>query len=275
MVNALIFILVAFVSYFIGTINFSKIIAWYGRQKDITKLGSGNPGTMNMLRNFGFGLALATFIAEVVKAGLCCLAFKLIYPEFGQGIYFFSGLFLMLGYNFPVWSKFKGGKGVATFAGIFLFSNLWYVALAWFVVCFILLIVIDYGSVISFIYIGGLSIAYTIYIWVENVYLAWAITAIIWFLVALTIYKHRGNIKRLRMHTESKVDFKGKLKKVFCHRKGEEIIDEADVIHKPEGEIVVEVSEVSPSEDNEKESSQDNQSSPQKSQDAGEENIED
>ena len=189
MVNALIFILVAFISYFIGTINFSKIIAWYGRHKDITKLGSGNPGTMNMLRNFGFGLALATFIAEVVKAGLCCLAFKLIYPEFGQGIYFFSGLFLMLGYNFPVWSKFKGGKGVATFAGIFLFSNLWYVALAWFAVCFVLLIIIDYGSVISFIYIGGLTIAYTIYVWVEGVYLAWAITAIIWFLLALTIFK--------------------------------------------------------------------------------------
>ncbi len=275
MVNALIFILVAFISYFIGTINFSKIIAWYGRHKDITKLGSGNPGTMNMLRNFGFGLALATFIAEVVKAGLCCLAFKLIYPEFGQGIYFFSGLFLMLGYNFPVWSKFKGGKGVATFAGIFLFSNLWYVALAWFAVCFVLLIIIDYGSVISFIYIGGLTIAYTIYVWVEGVYLAWAITAIIWFLLALTIFKHRGNISRLINHTESKVDFKGKLKKVFCHKKGEEIIDEADVNHKPEGEIVIEVSEVSPSEDNEKESSQDNQSSPQKSQDAGEENIED
>ena len=275
MVNALIFILVAFISYFIGTINFSKIIAWYGRHKDITKLGSGNPGTMNMLRNFGFGLALATFIAEVVKAGLCCLAFKLIYPEFGQGIYFFSGLFLMLGYNFPVWSKFKGGKGVATFAGIFLFSNLWYVALAWFAVCFVLLIIIDYGSVISFIYIGGLTIAYTIYVWVEGVYLAWAITAIIWFLLALTIFKHRGNISRLINHTESKVDFKGKLKKVFCHKKGEEIIDEADVNHKPEGEIVVEVREVSPSEDNEKESSQDNQSSPQKSQDAGEENIED
>lgn len=275
MVNALIFILVAFISYFIGTINFSKIIAWYGRHKDITKLGSGNPGTMNMLRNFGFGLALATFIAEVVKAGLCCLAFKLIYPEFGQGIYFFSGLFLMLGYNFPVWSKFKGGKGVATFAGIFLFSNLWYVALAWFAVCFVLLIIIDYGSVISFIYIGGLTIAYTIYVWVEGVYLAWAITAIIWFLLALTIFKHRGNISRLINHTESKVDFKGKLKKIFCHKKGEEIIDEADVNHKPEGEIVIEVSEVSPSEDNEKESSQDNQSSPQKSQDAGEENIED
>lgn len=275
MVNALIFILVAFISYFIGTINFSKIIAWYGRHKDITKLGSGNPGTMNMLRNFGFGLALATFIAEVVKAGLCCLAFKLIYPEFGQGIYFFSGLFLMLGYNFPVWSNFKGGKGVATFAGIFLFSNLWYVALAWFAVCFVLLIIIDYGSVISFIYIGGLTIAYTIYVWVEGVYLAWAITAIIWFLLALTIFKHRGNISRLINHTESKVDFKGKLKKVFCHKKGEEIIDEADVNHKPEGEIVIEVSEVSPSEDNEKESSQDNQSSPQKSQDAGEENIED
>ncbi len=241
MVDALVFILVAFVSYFIGTINFSKIIAWNARRKDITKLGSGNPGTMNMLRNFGFVLALATFLAEIAKAGLCCLAFKLLYPEYGQAIYFFSGLFLMLGYNFPVWAKFKGGKGVATFAGIFLFSNLWYVALAYFFVCFVLLIIIDYGSVVSFVYIGGLTIAYTIYVWVGNVAYAWAVTAIIWFLLVLTIIRHRSNIKRLINHTENKVDFKRKLKKIFCHKKGEIIIDEADVNHKPEGEIIVEV----------------------------------
>lgn len=251
MVDAMIFILVAFISYFIGTINFSKIMAWQYRHKDITKLGSGNPGTMNMLRNFGFGLALATFLLEVIKAGLCCLAFKLIYPQYDQVIYFFSGLFLMIGYNFPVWSKFKGGKGVATFAGIFLFSNLWYVALAWFVVCFVLLIIIDYGSVISFTYIGGLTIAYTIYVWLTNTYLAWAITAIIWFLLILTIVKHRGNIKRLITHTESKVEFKNKLKKVFCHKKGEEIIDESEIEHKPEEIIVIEGEQ--PAEDNKEE----------------------
>ena len=93
MEDVLYFILVAFVSYFIGTINFSKIIAWNSRRKDITKIGSHNPGTMNMLRSFGFGLALATFVAEVIKVGLTCLVFKLIFPQYDQIIYFFSGLF--------------------------------------------------------------------------------------------------------------------------------------------------------------------------------------
>ena len=129
METVLYFILVAFISYFIGTVNFSKILAWYFRHKDITKVGSGNPGTMNMLHSFGFGLALATFLAEVVKSGLTCLIFQLIFPEYDI-MYFVAGFFVIIGYMFPVWSKFKGGKGVACFAGFFLFSpHLWYVAL--------------------------------------------------------------------------------------------------------------------------------------------------
>lgn len=244
MVTALYFILIAFISYFIGTINFSKIIAWYSRHKDITKMGSGNPGTMNMLRSFGFGLALATFVAEVAKAGLTCLAFRLIfrdmYPDMEELIYFVSGFFVLIGYIFPVWSKFKGGKGVACFAGVFLFSDLWYVALAWFVVCFILFMFVNYGSVISFTYIGGLAIGYTIYVWLMPINYAWAITAIIWVLYLLMLFMHRGNIKRLLSHTESKIDFLGKLKKVFSHKKGEEIIEEDQVVSTPEAEIIVE-----------------------------------
>ena len=237
---ALHFILVAFISYFIGTINFSKIISWNARRKDITKIGSHNPGTMNMLRSFGFGLALATFIAEVIKVGLTCLVFKLIYPQYDQVIYFFAGLFLMLGNDFPVWSKFKGGKGVACIAGIFLFSNLWYVALGWFVVCFVLLLLIDIGSVISFTYIGGLSIAYTIYIWVLSVPYAWAITAMIWFMFVVTIIKHHANIARLFKGTENHVGFKEKIKRFFNHNKGEMVIDEELVEQKsPEKEIVI------------------------------------
>lgn len=111
LVDVLYYIFIAFVSYFIGTVNFSKIIAWYFRHKDITKVGSGNPGTMNMLRSFGLGLALSTFIAEVVKAGLTCFIFQLLFPQYPI-VYFFSGLFVLLGYIFPVWSKFKGGKGL-------------------------------------------------------------------------------------------------------------------------------------------------------------------
>ena len=266
MVDILYFILVAFISYFIGTINFSKILAWYFRHKDITKVGSGNPGTMNMLRSFGFGLALATFIGEVVKSGLTCFVFKLLFPQYDI-IYFFSGLFVILGYMFPVWSKFKGGKGVACLAGIFLFSDLWYVALGYFVLCFILFMFVNYGSVISFVYIGGLTVAYTIYVWLASYQTVWVtqnqyaciITVILWFLYILMLFMHRGNIKRLINHTESKIDFKGKIKKVFCHKKGEEIIDEEYVNHAPEKEIVIDTNSMqSDNQSTEENSSQEN-----------------
>ena len=242
--NIVCFVCVAIISYAVGTINFSKIVAWKLRQKDITKVGSGNPGTMNMLRSFGFGLALLAFLGEVVKTGLLCLVFKLIFPEFGDTIYFFSGLFVVLGYNFPIWSKFKGGKGVACIVGIFFFSSLWYVALGWFIVLAIAFIYIDYAFVMSFLYIGGMSIAYTIFVWVIGIPYAWAITAIIWGLVVMTVIKHRGNIQRLLNGTEKKIGFKNKLKKFFCHKKGEIIIDEEYVNNQsPEHEIVVDETE--------------------------------
>ena len=224
------FLAVAIVSYLIGTINFAKIVAWHARRKDITKIGSKNPGTMNMLRSFGFWLALTTFILEVIKAGAVCLIAKVIFQHFGVSVngqqlgdiaYFVAGFFLIIGYDFPVWSKFKGGKGVACMAGIFLFSNLWYVGLGWFAICFILLVALDYGCIVSFTYIGGLSISFTIYAWLINLPFAWAITAIIWFLFALMIFKHRGNIKRLINHTENKVGFKEKLSKIFDKNKKE------------------------------------------------------
>lgn len=226
------FIAVAVIAYFIGTINFSKIIAWHARRKDITKIGSKNPGTMNMLRSFGFWLALLTFMAEVVKAGVICLVSKILVGHFisiedGELAYYIAAFALILGYDFPVWSKFKGGKGVACMAGIFLFGNLWYVALGWFALCFILLVVLDYGCIVSFSYIGGLAIAYTIFIWLHavaymGIVYASIITAIIWFLVALMVFKHRGNIKRLINHEENKVGFKEKLSKIFVKKKKEE-----------------------------------------------------
>lgn len=252
-----IFVLIAIVSYFIGTINFSKIIAWYGRHKDITKVGSGNPGTMNMLRSFGFKLALFTFLAEVVKAGVTCIVCKIVTPEpYSQVAFWLAGLFILLGYNFPVWSKFKGGKGVACFAGVFLFSELWYVAIAWFFVCATILYFMDYGAVASFIYLTALAIAQTIFIWLTGVPYAWAITAIIWFLVALTYIRHHANIYRLIHHTENKVGFADKLKKFFCHKKGEEIISEDEIEQKAETEIVVEDDETDIIVDDEKDKSE-------------------
>lgn len=219
---ALMLFLVAFVSYFIGTINFAKIISWNARRKDITKIGSKNPGTMNMLRSHGFGLALATFVCEIVKAGLTCFLFKFCaeqfgYPQYGDILYYVAALFMVLGYDFPVWSKFKGGKGVAVFAGILLFSHLWYVAIGWFVLCFIFLVILDIGSVVSFTYTGGLTIAYTIFAWVELScpIAATVMTCVLWFLYILMLAKHHANIKRLFKGQENKVGFKEKLGKIF------------------------------------------------------------
>ena len=245
---ALFFVAIAIISYFVGTINFAKIIAWNARRKDITKIGSKNPGTMNMLRSFGFGLAISTFLGEVAKAGLTCLICKLLFrfcgfPQYQEIAYFFSGFFVLMGYIFPVWSKFKGGKGVACFAGIFLFSQLWYVGIVWFLLCFAFLVVLDYGSVISFTYIGGLSTAYTIFIWLTsaNIETAIFITAVIWFLYALMLIKHRGNIHRLITHTENKVGFKDKLEKFF-KRKDKEVVVEGETTEEThaEEEIVIE-----------------------------------
>lgn len=218
----LIYVSIAIIAYLIGSVNFAKIIAWYGRRKDITKIGSHNPGTMNMLRSFGLWLAVLTFVCEVIKSGLTCLLVKILTEHFGLAYggdfaYYFAGLFVVLGYDFPVWSKFKGGKGVAVFAGIFLFSPIWYVAIGWFVICFVILILLDYGSIVSFIYTGGLAVATTIYFWlacpvlVTNIF----VTSLIWLLYALMLFKHRSNIKRLYNGTENKVGFKAKLQKAY------------------------------------------------------------
>ena len=231
----MIYVGIALLAYLIGSVNFAKIIAWHGRRKDITKIGSKNPGTMNMLRSFGLWLAVLTFLCEVVKSGVTCLLTAILTEKFGldyggQFAYYFAGFFVVLGYDFPIWSKFKGGKGVAVFSGIFLFSSIWYASLGWFVVCFVILILIDYGSVVSFLYTGGLTVATTIYTWLalpSDLVVQTFITAVIWALYVLMLIKHRGNIKRLLSGTENKVGFKEKLKKV-CHKKEETSVDTTD-----------------------------------------------
>ena len=90
-------------------------------------------------------------------------------------------------------------------------------------------------------YIGGMSIAYTIYIWVCTIPYAWIVTVLIWVLVLITIWKHRSNIVRLYHGVEKRIDFRGKLKKFFCHKKGQIIIDEEMVENQtPEKEIIIE-----------------------------------
>ena len=113
-------VLVILVSYFCGNISFARIIS-RKLDSDITKLGSGNPGTTNMLRNFGFKIGLVNFILDISKGFLPVLATELIFNN--AIMTYIAGVSVIVGHIYPVIYKFKGGKGIATMLGVFFATN--------------------------------------------------------------------------------------------------------------------------------------------------------
>lgn len=206
------------VGYFVGSINFARIFSWAFAKKDITKEGSHNPGTMNMLRTRGFGEAILTLVADAIKSGLPALIsyFVVGYLFEGEGdlAYFVTAIAAILGHCFPVYYKFKGGKGVASTFGLFTFNpHFWWISLIAFVVCFLLLLfVLKYGSVVSFTYILSMSIVSTVLfaIWQIPNYIP--ILFLIWFNVVLIMILHHENLKRILTGKENKVDLMSKIK---------------------------------------------------------------
>ena len=106
--------LVAIISYFFGSIPFGFILSKFFLKIDIRKIGSGNIGATNALRTGNKLIAYSTLILDIMKAVIPVLYIKYYYQEF----IFISALCVFLGHLFPLWLKFKGGKGVATFLGI-------------------------------------------------------------------------------------------------------------------------------------------------------------
>ena len=110
------FLYVLFYSYFLGSIPFGLIITRLFLGKDIRNIGSGNIGTTNVLRTGRKSLAAATLLLDVLKGYISIL---ISFKYFNELIYL-SALICFSGHIFPVWIKFKGGKGVATYLGIIL-----------------------------------------------------------------------------------------------------------------------------------------------------------
>lgn len=215
---ALYLVLVFIGAYLIGNINFARIFSKAFSRRDITEIGSKNPGTMNMLRTHGFAPAILTLIFEAIKSGLPAIAtyflFLYFYPEpgFANLAYFISAIGGVVGHCFPVFYKFKGGKGVACAFGMFLFHPAcWWVSLITFVVCFLLFMVIEYPFIISIIFLLTLSIYSTCIFHFAQIYFALAVILVVWFGFALILFMHRGNIKRLIQGKENKVNFREKL----------------------------------------------------------------
>lgn len=115
------FALAALVGYLVGGIPFGLVITRAAGLGDIRKIGSGNIGATNVLRTGRKDLALATLILDSLKAGLTVLAFTWLSVDRNVGL--IAGAAAFLGHCYPVWLKFKGGKGVATYTGLLAFAS--------------------------------------------------------------------------------------------------------------------------------------------------------
>lgn len=221
------YLAIAFVvGYLIGNINFARIFSLAFAKKDITTVGSKNPGTMNMLRTRGFGEAFLTLIMEAIKSGApaiaCYFLFEHYFPGYGNLAYFLSAFAGVVGHCFPVFYKFKGGKGVACTFGMFVFHpQLWWVSLIMFVICFLLFFFIDYPFIISLTFILTLSIYGTCLFVITQAEWFVPVVVILWINFLLIVFLHRGNIKRLVTGKENKVHFKDKIFKK--HKKSDNV----------------------------------------------------
>ncbi|MFA6860203.1 MAG: glycerol-3-phosphate acyltransferase [Clostridia bacterium] len=214
------YLIVVIISYFVGNISFARIISKFIKE-DITQKGSGNPGTMNMMRSFGFKLGLLTLFLDALKGsigalfGFFVLGGASAVPDCYIGMYV-GGLSTILGHIYPVLYNFKGGKGVATTLGLFMVANPLWTGIS-FVFCFFYLLFFDYGSVASFILITTLTVVESVKHG-GNVAISIMLFAIFFF----TWFAHRQNILRLLLGKENKVNFRKSLQKLQRKKFGKE-----------------------------------------------------
>ena len=185
-------ILVISISYLMGSIPFGLILTKVFLKKDIRNVGSGNIGATNVLRTGNKLIGYFTLILDVLKAVIPVLYVKFNFPE----LVYISSLSAFIGHVFPIWLKFKGGKGVATYVGI-LFSINYFFGIIFIVSWLIIFFISKYsslGSILSSLLIPILIFLNSSY---ENQYFF-----IIMFV--LILYTHRENVKRLINKEESK-----------------------------------------------------------------------
>jgi acyl phosphate:glycerol-3-phosphate acyltransferase len=197
-------LLLSVLAYLLGSVPFGLLIS-KAKGKDIRKLGSGNIGATNVLRCLGRPLGITCFILDVLKGFLPAFVFPMLgtgetglqasFPGIGIGF----GALAILGHNFPVFLKFKGGKGVATSAGVLLGAAPLAVGIGitvWALVFFIS----------GYVSLGSIAAAAAVIAvgWTAG-YGAFTATALT-VLGLLAIWRHRANIRRLIAGTENKFE---------------------------------------------------------------------
>ena len=184
--------------YVLGSIPFGLILTRLGGAGDIRKVGSGNIGATNVLRTGRKGLALATLLLDAVKGVVPVLLFK-AYGGFEPALFAAAGAFL--GHLFPVWLRFKGGKGVATYIGVV--TALYWPAGVFFCAVWLCMAVLFRYSSLSALAAAALAPAFLL---VQELGEAAGFVAA---LSALLILRHHQNIRNLIAGKESKISFQG------------------------------------------------------------------
>ena len=189
------FVAAFLVGYGLGSVPFGLLLTRWSGAGDIRRIGSGNIGATNVLRTGRKGLALATLLLDLAKGGLPT---ALGHAWFGPDVAVLAGAGAILGHCFPVWLGFKGGKGVATAAGVLLGINPW-LGLATLLTWLIIAAFFRYSSLASIVS-AVFAPFYQLLIWGGGP-TAIAITV----MGLLLIWRHTGNIRKLLEGTESKL----------------------------------------------------------------------
>ena len=211
------YILIALAAYLLGSIPTGFLVA-KARGVDIRSVGSGNIGATNAMRVLGKPAGIFVLLMDALKGYAACAflagwVFKGLAPhysglfvlfqnepvEFKLKCHVIAGVAAVLGHNYTCWLKFKGGKGIATTAGVYLALAPWavLVALGIFILAILLTRYVSVGSIAA-------AIALTATVWIMtpyNLFLGIVTTA----LGALAIYKHKSNLQRLMAGTENRL----------------------------------------------------------------------
>ena len=185
-------LLIGIVCYLMGSIPFGFILTKIFLKKDIRKIGSGNIGATNALRTGNKIIGYSTLILDILKAVVPVIYVKIFY----QDLLYIASLCAFLGHVFPIWLKFKGGKGVATYVGI-LFTINFYLGIVFMISWCVTFFVSKFSSLSSLI--GALSVPVYLLILTQ-------IDQVIFFTIMfiLIFFTHRENIKRLKNKEETK-----------------------------------------------------------------------
>jgi glycerol-3-phosphate acyltransferase PlsY len=185
---------IALYAYLLGSIPFGLILTKLFLNKDLRNVGSGNIGATNVFRTGKKSLGFLTLVLDGLKGYITVAA---TYYYFTDYIYL-AALMSFLGHIFPVWLKFKGGKGIAVFFGILfaLSINLGII----FLICWVLILYLTrYASVSSLVSIG--------IIFIYSIYLENSFKVMFFFIILIiAVYTHRENIVRLKKKTENKIN---------------------------------------------------------------------